>query len=271
MNKSSSNQQSRRALMISRKVFSYPYLIFMLIFVVVPLVMILFNAFIKDDSFTLANFVTFFSQREGLAILGNSLVLGFATTIICLLLGYPVAYILARYHVKTRTLALLFIVPMWINFLIRTLAIKEIFMTLDVKLGMGTVLFGMIYNYLPFMILPLHTTLTSIDKSYGEAANDLGCDEVSVFARVTLPLSVPGIISGITMVFIPTISTFAISQYLSERTVMLFGDSIDMMFKLTETWGVGSVMSLVMLVLVIIANVLLNRFNKDTTKGGGLV
>ena len=156
---------------------------------------------------------------------------------------------------------------MWVNFLIRTLATKAIFVSMNIPLGMGTVVFGMVYNYLPFMILPLHTVLSSIDKNYIEAAEDLGADKFQVFAKTILPLSVPGILSGITMVFIPTISTFAISQLLSDSTVFLFGDSIQMKFD-QGLYGVGSVMSLVMIILVLISNFLMNRFSKTSATGG---
>jgi ABC-type spermidine/putrescine transport system, permease component I len=162
---------------------------------------------------------------------------------------------------------LLFILPMWVNFLIRTLATKAIFVSLEIPLGMGTVIFGMVYNYLPFMILPLHTVLTSIDKSYSEAAQDLGADNFTVFTKTILPLSLPGIISGITMVFIPTISTFAISQLLSDSTVFLFGDSIQMKFD-QGMYGVGSVMSLVMLIFVIISNFFMSKVNKNEVSTG---
>lgn len=250
----------------SRKAFAYPYMAFLLIFVVLPLVIILINAFLTDDSkLTFQNFVEFFSDAGGgLTVLGNSLVIGLVTTLICLVIGYPVAYLLVKYHASSKVLVLLFILPMWVNFLIRTLSTKAIFLALDVPLGMGTVLFGMVYNYLPYMILPLHTTLASIDHSYIEAAEDLGADKFTVFVKTVLPLSVSGIISGITMTFIPAISTFAISEILSSSKIYLFGDAINMHFsKTTNSFGVGSVMSLVMLALVIIANVLVNIFNKE--------
>ena len=132
------------------------------------------------------------------------------------------------------------------------------------KLGMGTVLFGMVYNYLPYMILPLHTTLVSIDHSYIEAAEDLGADKLTVFRKTIIPLSMPGIVSGITMTFIPAISTFAISEILSSSKIFLFGDAINMHFsKTTNSFGVGSVMSLVMLLLVVIGNVLVSLTSKD--------
>lgn len=250
----------------SRKALAYPYMAFLLIFVVLPLVIILINAFLTDDNkLTFQNFAEFFSDAGGgLTVLGNSLAIGLVTTLICLVIGYPVAYLLVKYHASSKVLVLLFILPMWVNFLIRTLSTKAIFLALNVPLGMGTVLFGMVYNYLPYMILPLHTTLASIDHSYIEAAQDLGADKFTVFVKTILPLSVSGIISGITMTFIPAISTFAISEILSSSKIYLFGDAINMHFsKTTNSFGVGSVMSLVMLVLVIIANVLVNIFNKE--------
>lgn len=250
----------------SRKAFAYPYMAFLLLFVVTPLAIILINAFLDaDKQFTLQNFVEFFSNAGGgMTVLGNSLLIGVATTAICLLIGYPVAYLLAKYHATNRVFVLMFILPMWINFLIRTLSTKAIFLALDVELGMGTVMFGMVYNYLPYMILPLHTTLVSIDHSYIEAAEDLGADKLTVLTKTVLPLSVPGIISGVTMTFIPAISTFAISEILSGSKIYLFGDAINMHFSKTiNSFGVGSVMSLVMLVLVIVANVFVNMTNKD--------
>ena len=250
----------------TRKALAYPYMLFLLIFVVVPLVIILINAFLTDDnSFTLSNFVEFFSDNGGgLTVLGNSLLLGVVTTVICLAIGYPVAYFLAKYHASNKVLVLFFIMPMWVNFLMRTLSTKAIFLALDVELGMGTVLFGMVYNYLPYMILPLHTTLVSIDHSYIEASEDLGADKFTVMTKTIIPLSLPGIMSGITMTFIPAISTFAISEVLSSSKIFLFGDAINMHFsKTTNSFGVGSVMSLVMLVLVIVCNVITNMTTKD--------
>ena len=253
----------------TRKAFAYPYMIFLLLFVVVPLVIVLINAFLGDDGkLTFANFAEFFSDAGGgLTVLGNSLIIGLITTLICLVIGYPCAYLLAKYHAGNKVLVLLFILPMWVNFLIRTLSTKAIFMALDIKLGMGTVLFGMVYNYLPYMILPLHTTLVSIDHSYIEAAEDLGADRFTVLWKTVLPLSLSGIISGVTMTFIPAISTFAISEILSSSKIFLFGDAINMHFSKTiNSFGVGSVMSLVMLVLVIVGNVLVSLTDKEEVK-----
>ena len=179
----------------SRKTFAYPYLVFLAMFVVVPLVMILINAFLDSaNKISIQNFVDFFHDVGSLAVLGNSLVIGLVTTLICLALGYPCAYFLAKYHAGNKILVLLFILPMWINFLIRTLSTKAILTALEMKLGMGTVLFGMVYNYLPFMILPLHTTLTSIDHSYVEAAAPTSLPCLSRrFCRCPFPVSCPAL------------------------------------------------------------------------------
>ncbi len=270
MSKVSLSAKRKGHIKIARKTFAYPYLIFMLIFLVVPLFMILVNAFLAEGKLTFDNFLSFLTDATGMNVFFRSLLFGLVTTLICLLIGYPVAYILAKNHAGSKILSLLFILPMWVNFLLRTLAVKEIFEALNMPLGEGAVLVGLIYNYLPFMILPLHTILTNMDPSYEEAARDLGCDGVDVFLRTTLPLSLPGILSGITMVFIPAISTFAISQFLSEYQVALFGDIIQSFFGNVDTYGVGSVMALVMLAFVLISNLLLNRFNQDN-KGGNVI
>lgn len=251
---------------ITRKVYAYPYVLFLLFFVVLPLVLILVNAFMANGKLSMKNFIDFFSASAGLNVLGKSILVGFITTFICLLLGYPAAYILAK-QTDGRALVLLFMLPMWINFLIRTLATKAIFEAIDVSLGWGTVIFGMVYNYLPFMILPLHSTLSGIDKCYEEAAQDLGADPVTVFVKTTLPMSLSGIISGITMVFVPTISTFAITELLSNNQIYLFGDSIQRQFNFGY-YGIGSVMSIIMLALVLVSNYFMNKFNKGAVSKG---
>lgn len=251
----------RKNFKLTRKVFSYPYILFLTVFVVVPLSLLLVNAFLVDGKLSFDNFKEFFSGKASLLVLANSIIVGLVTTGMCLLLGYPVAYLLVKFNAG-KMFVLLFILPMWVNFLIRTLATKAIFVALGVKLGMFTVVFGMVYNYLPFMILPLYTTLSGMDKSYAEAAKDLGADPMNVLVKAILPMSLPGIISGITMVFIPTISTFAISQLLSDSTIYLFGDSIQTKFD-QGVYGVGSIMSLVMLVMVLVSNYFINKFNRS--------
>ncbi len=251
----------RKNFKLTRKVFSYPYILFLTVFVVVPLSLLLVNSFLVDGKLSFDNFKEFFSGKASLLVLANSIIVGLVTTGLCLLLGYPVAYLLVKFDAG-KIFVLLFILPMWVNFLIRTLATKAIFVALGVKLGMFTVVFGMVYNYLPFMILPLYTTLSGMDKSYAEAAKDLGADPMNVLVKTILPMSLPGIISGITMVFIPTISTFAISQLLSDSTIYLFGDSIQTKFD-QGVYGVGSIMSLVMLVMVLVSNYFINKFNRS--------
>ncbi len=251
----------RKNFKLTRKVFSYPYILFLTVFVVVPLSLLLVNAFLVDGKLSFDNFKEFFSGKASLLVLANSIIVGLVTTGMCLLLGYPVAYLLVKFNAG-KMFVLLFILPMWVNFLIRTLATKAIFVALGVKLGMFTVVFGMVYNYLPFMILPLYTTLSGMDKSYAEAAKDLGADPMNVLVKAILPMSLPGIISGITMVFIPTISTFAISQLLSDSTIYLFGDSIQTKFD-QGVYGVGSIMSIVMLVMVLVSNYFINKFNRS--------
>ena len=251
----------RKHFKLTRKVFSYPYILFLTVFVVVPLSLLLVNSFLVDGKLSFDNFKEFFSGKASLLVLANSIIVGLVTTGLCLLLGYPVAYLLVKFNAG-KMFVLLFILPMWVNFLIRTLATKAIFVALGVKLGMFTVVFGMVYNYLPFMILPLYTTLSGMDKSYAEAAKDLGADPMNVLVKTILPMSLPGIISGITMVFIPTISTFAISQLLSDSTIYLFGDSIQTKFD-QGVYGVGSIMSIVMLVMVLVSNYFINKFNRS--------
>ncbi len=251
----------------SKKTFAVPYIIFLFIFVVLPLVLVLVNAFIADGQLSLENFVRFITEGTYLKTFANSLVYGFVTTVACLIIGYPVAYFLAKHFSGMRFLVLLFVIPMWVNFLIRTLTLKTIFNAVGVPLGQGALIIGLIYDFLPYMILPLHTAISGIDRSYGEAARDLGADPVGVFIKTTLPLSIPGIVSGITMVFIPAISTFAISEFLTTNQIQLFGDLIDDMFAHESLYGIGSVMSLVMMIFVLLSNVIMSKLDVEAETG----
>lgn len=255
---------------ITRRVYAYPYMAFLTMFIVLPLVLIFANSFLDvDNNLTLENFKIFFTETSSLKVLAVSILVGIITTLLCLLIGYPIAYIIKKYNIN-RAVVLLFILPMWVNFLIRTLATKSLFVAMNVDLGIGTVIFGMVYNYLPFMILPLNNVISSIDNSYLEAAHDLGADEFTTLWKVILPMSLPGIISGITMVFIPTISTFAISELLSDSKIFLFGDSINMKFK-ENMYGVGSIMSMVMVVFVLISNYFINKASKSGEQNGRML
>lgn len=269
MRRNVNNKKRSAGFGLPRKYLGYPYILFLMLFVVLPLVMILVNAFIADGEFTLNNFVSFIKESQNLSVLTNSVIIGFITTALCLLIGYPVAYCISKYHSKSM-LVLILVLPMWVNFLVRTLATKAMFQKFGIELGTATLIIGLVYNFLPYMIMPLTNTLNGIDKSYIEAAQDLGADSFTVFLKTILPLSVPGIISGITMVFIPTISTFSISSFLSgSSTIVLFGDSIYEKFN-HQIYGVGSVMSLVMLAFVLISNVVMNKFNATQTEAKNL-
>ncbi|MDR3318546.1 MAG: ABC transporter permease [Clostridiales bacterium] len=261
---------------LSRKHFAVPYMAFLALFVIVPLVMLFVNAFMAaDGSFTFANFAKFFTEKTGLLTFLESMLIGAITTVLCFFIGYPIAYILSnpKYN-KTTVLIFLFILPMWINFLLRTIAMKELLEMLNVELGYGTILLGMVYDFLPFMILPIYTTLTNIDKSYVEASEDLGAKPMQVFFKTILPLSVPGIVSGVMMVFMPTMSSFVISDMMSNNTILLFGSRINRYFtNATDvSQKVGSAYSLILLIVIGITVLLSKKLNKNQVpaKGGDL-
>ncbi len=252
-----------------------PYIIWMAVFVVVPLLLIVVYAFTNyDGKFTTENFTNI---DVFLQVCGNSLYLAAVATGICLLIAYPFAYFLAQTGPAVRKVAMLFIMlPMWMNFLLRTYAWMSIlenhgFLNQLLELvGLpplhiintdAAVILGMVYNFLPFMILPIFSVIEKLDRRYIEAAQDLGAGKVQVFRRVIFPLSVPGVISGVMMVFIPSISTFAISKLLGGGMSFLLGDLIEMQF-LGSAYNphLGSAISLMMLLLVIIAMLIMNRF-----------
>ena len=253
-----------------RSRWALPYVIFMVLFVVLPLVLIAFYALTDADGhFTLSNLAAFFTEPKIINSFLVSLEVALENTIICILIGYPVAYILADKNLnKSAVTALLFILPMWINALMRTLATAEIFNALGVQLGKGTLLFGMAYDYLPFMIYPIYNVLNKMDKSYAEAAQDRGASPMTVFLKVTLPLSMPGILSGILMVFMPTVSTFAVSEILTNNTIQLFGSVIQEQFY-NMMWNQGAALALVMLVIIGITTLIPG--NKSAEQEGGLI
>ncbi len=235
---------------MKRSRWALPYFIFLVLFVVVPLLLIAVYAFQDADGhFTLGNLAVFTRPKIINAFL-VSVEVALENTAICILIGYPVAYILADKSLnRSSVTAVLFILPMCINALMRTMATAEIFNVLGVGLGKGTLLFGMAYDYLPFMIYPIYTVLDKMDKSYAEAAQDLGASPFAVFTRVTLPLSMPGVLSGVMMVFMPTVSTFAISEILTNNTIQLFGSVIQEHFY-NLMWNQGAALSLLMLVII---------------------
>ncbi len=260
------------------KMFSVPYLVWMVIFILVPLLMVAYFAFTNENGgFTLAN-VSSVGQYANIFV--RSIWLSVIATVICLVIAYPVAFILSRMEKhKQGTMLMIVMLPMWMNFLLRTYA----WMTLLGNNGIinnilefigigpfklintsGAVVLGMVYNYLPFMILPLYSVMEKIDKSVLEAASDLGCNSRSVLFRVIVPLSLPGITSGITMVFVPAISTFIISRMLGGGSNLLIGDLIEMQF-LGNSYNphLGAAISLVLMVIILVIMTIMNQFSPD--------
>ena len=269
---------------MKRSWFAYPYALWMLLFTIAPMIFVVVFAFTGNSGLTLENLAAV-GQSVYLKILWHSLYLALLCTVICLLIGYPAAYFLAsKDFSRNKTLFVLFLLPMWMNFLLRTYAMMSlmedtgIINTLLKAIGLqpvemigteGAVLVGMVYNFLPFMVLPIHTSLKKMDKRVIEAAEDLGANPVEVFKRVVFPLSIPGVISGITMVFMPAVTTFAISRLLGSGRFMLYGDVIEKQFLELNNWNFGSALSLVMMVLIIISISLLNK--ADPKHEGGAV
>ena len=266
-----------------------PYVIWMALFVVAPIIMVVIYAFSSaDGGFTLANFGKIGTYA---VVFGRSFKLAIIATVICLAIGYPVSYMMSKEGPRFQRIAMVLIMlPMWMNFLLRTYSWMSILENngllnqLFQKIGLialynnifgtdlqffrmmntqGAVVLGMVYNYLPFMILPIYSVIVKLDNSLIEAARDLGANSMNVFRRVILPLSLPGVLSGITMVFVPSVSTFAISKMLGGGTEILLGDLIEQQFLgVAYNPYLGSAISLVMMVIVVICMVVMNRFGE---------
>lgn len=249
-----------------------PYVLFLVLFVVLPLLLIAVYAFRNPaGQFTLQNFVKFATQSEAMNTFIYSVGIAIITTLLCILLGYPAAYILADSKLnRSKSLVLLFILPMWINVLMRSLATVALFDFLHLPLGEGALIFGLVYDFLPFMIYPIYNSIQKIDKSYIEAAHDLGATARQVFTRVIWPLSIPGIISGIMMVFLPTISTFAISEILTLNNKRLFGSIIQDNMMMSDTMNYGAALSLIMLIIIAITSAV-SGDDGDLSEGGSLL
>lgn len=248
-----------------RRNWTVPYALFLLVFVIVPLLLIVLYAFTDDGgAFTLANFRKFMMHPEAMNTFVYSIGIAVITTLVCLLLGYPAAYILSQKQFNTsRTMVVLFILPMWVNILIRTLATVALFDFLNLPLGEGALVFGMVYNFLPFMVLPIYNVLVKIDKDVISAARDLGAGNIQTFTKIILPLSVPGIISGITMVFVPALTTFVISNLLGGSKILLIGNVIEQEFKQGSNWHTGSGLSLVLMIFIIASMALIAKYDKN--------
>ena len=262
-------------LRFSRKQLCIPYALFLILFVIAPLVVILYYAFTNGEGkFSFSNFANFFTSTNTLGTLFYSFGLAIVVTLVCLLIAYPTAYILARSNIKKKyVLLMLFVLPMWINFTLRITALKEILSLIEgniAKYPFLNSIIGMTYDFLPFMLLPLYTSLQKMDKSLLEAASDLGANKVTVFMRVTLPLSVPGIISGMTMVLLPSMTNYVVLDMLYNSEYIM-GSLIGSYFSAYD-WHNGSMISLVLLVIIFIVTLVTNRFSdKDANARGGVL
>ena len=259
-------------LTFSRKQLCIPYGLFLALFVIFPLLLIVFYAFTDaDGGISLANFGRFFTSTTTLSTLLISMLIALATTVICIILAYPVAYILAKSKLnKGGTLLMLFIMPMWINFVLRAMAMKDLLTLLGI-FGFNNylnVIIGMVYDYLPFMILPIYTVLIRMDKSYAEASKDLGASAFQTFRKVTLPLSMSGIASGATMVFMPTMTCYVISDTFGNGLVTIIGKLIDEQFTTFQNWNFGSAMALVLLVIMLVSMLITGSFKSDNNVRG---
>ena len=274
MTESKVSKEKKFKFTFSRKQLCIPYGLFLALFVVLPLALIVFYAFTdQNGAISFDNFVRFFSSTTTISTLIISMLIALATTVICILIAYPVAYILARSNLnKGGTLLMLFIMPMWINFVLRAMAMKDL-LTLIGVFGFNNyvnVIIGMVYDYLPCMILPLYTVLSKMDKSLIEASKDLGASSLHTFTKVTFPLSTAGIASGATMVFMPTMTCYVISDTFGNGLIRIVGKLIDAQFTDFHNWNFGSAMALVLLVIMLISMWISGSFKNDDTRGTNL-
>ena len=276
-----------------QKIAAAPHILWAVLFIVAPMIFVLYFAFTDaEGKFALSNIASL-SQYGNVFVL--SIAFALIATAICLVIGYPLAYFMSRQSPRAqKILMVLVMLPMWCNLLIRTYALMALLdnggllNALLEKLGLhkvsivGTnfgVILGMVYDFLPYMVLPIFTAMTKLDKRYIEASHDLGCNGWQTMTRVIMPLTVSGVISGITMVFVPSISTFYISQKLGAGKIDLVGDTIERLFQNPSTYNVGAAISLVMMLLIIISVRIMNHFSDDeresghgkSGKGGGIV
>lgn len=268
---------------MNRKSMAYPYLIWAAIFIIVPLFLIVYFSFFSEGSFSLGNYQKFMEDYYIAAMMRS---IGFAliSTVVCLLFAYPLAMILAGKNMSSKSIILLLVIlPMWMNSLLRTYAwanllenngvINNLLNAMglpSVKFlyGNGGVIFGMVYNFFPFMVLPIYNALAKIDHRLIEASYDLGADKVTTFRKVTLPLSMPGVITGIIMVFMPALTTFLITRLLGGGKVMLIGNIIEEQFTRTGDMGFGSAVSMILMVIVLITLGVMSRMGILDEEGG---
>ncbi len=270
---------------LSKKLTSAPYLVWAAIFIVVPLIFVAYYSLTDaNGNFSLQYIADIGKYKD---IMLNSIWLGFIATVISLVMAYPLAYIMARSKANVqRTMMMLVMLPMWMNLLIRTYSMMILMQDTGIinnaleALGLspvhmintqGAVVLGMVYNYIPYMILPLYSIMAKLDYSLVEAAQDLGANKLTVIKDVVIPHSLPGIASGFTMVFVPSVSTFYISKKLGGNTFSLIGDIIEMQFKSANNYNLGAALSMVLMVLIIICMMVMNQFTGDDDDGGVLI
>lgn len=266
-----------------QRIAAAPHILWAVMFIVAPMIFVLYFAFTDaEGNFAFSN-ITSLVQYKNVFIL--SIVFALIATVVCLIIGYPLAYFMSRQSERAqKILMVLVMLPMWCNLLIRTYALMALLdnggllNSLLEHLGLGRlsvvgtnfgVILGMIYDFLPYMVLPIFTAMTKLDKRYIEASHDLGCNGFQTMTRVVMPLTVSGVISGITMVFVPSISTFYISQKLGAGKIDLVGDTIERLFQNPSTYNVGAAISLVMMILIIISVRIMNRFTDSDEESSG--
>ncbi len=270
---------------LGKKLTASPYILWSAMFIIVPLIFVAYYS-VTDASgnFTL-EYISDIGRYKDVML--NSIWLGFIATVISLVLAYPLAFIMARSKANVqRTMMMLVMLPMWMNLLIRTYSmmillqdtgvintVLSFFNLPNVHMinTQGAVVFGMVYNYIPYMILPLYNIMAKMDHSLIEAAEDLGANKLTVVKNIIFPLSLPGVASGFTMVFVPSVSTFYISKKLGGNTFSLIGDVIEMQFKSANNYNLGAALSMVLMVLIIICMMVMNRFTGDDDDGGVLI
>ena len=264
---------------LKRQLLAGPYLVWIIGFIILPLIMILYYAFFDGNGNFTLEYLGNITTPVNMKAMALSLELGVAATAICLLLAYPLAMILNNLQIKNQSLVVfIFMLPMWMNFLLRILAWKlllnknGVMNTILLSLGLdrimilntpAAVVFGMVYEYLPFMILPIYNSMARIKKDYIEAAHDLGANDFIIFFKIILPLTLSGIISGIVMVFVPALTSFAVSELLGGGKVLLIGNVIEESFMQGMQWNAGSSLSLVLMIFVMVSMTIMNIFDKD--------
>lgn len=269
----------------SIKMLDKPYLVWSVLFIIAPLIMVAYYAFTdRSGAFSFSNAAQILSYVPTILL---SVLYGLAATVICLVVGYPFAYIFSKFSVRRQQMmVLLVMLPMWMNFLIRTyswmtiLGDSGVINTILTSIGLepaklintsGAVILGMVYNFLPYMILPIYSVLSKMDNSVIEAAQDLGSNKKQVIRRVVFPLSLPGVLSGITMVFVPCVSTFYITQKLGGGQIVLIGDVIETQFQSANNYNLGAALSFVLMILILICLGIMNYFGADDKNDGGVL